>query len=378
MARIAIDATAFDTVGHGIGQFRYMVDLLRGLRALETRDEFLVVGTGTRAPDDLTDLFASDANWRFVSLAQSKRRGGFYFDQLRWAAWLVEERIDLVHSLHSFIPILSNVPVVATKYDLMIELFPEYSVGKRSRSYRWHRWSARHFARRLIAISQATADDIAAFWRVPTTHVAVVPLGVDFIRGQGNVPSHTSADLTILSPFNLEPRKNLSSLLKAFAIVKSKHTNATLQLFGAAAVTAERNRQYHSLVSELGIATSVMRTGLISSDELAKLYARATLFVFPSLYEGFGLPVLEAMSAGCCVVARGASSMPEILGDTGVLVETNRPDTFAATMIELLNSPDRRAELGKRAQARSLLFTVGRMSSLTYDVYATLLGGGGR
>ena len=117
---------------------------------------------------------------------------------------------------------------------------------------------------------------------------------------------------------------------------------------------------------------------LISSDELAKLYARATLFVFPSLYEGFGLPVLEAMSAGCCVVARGASSMPEILGDTGVLVETNRPDTFAATMIELLNSPDRRAELGKRAQARSLLFTVGRMSSLTYDVYATLLGGGGR
>lgn len=127
---------------------------------------------------------------------------------------------------------------------------------------------------------------------------------------------------------------------------------------------------------DLGLSERVIRCGVLRDHELAELYRRATLFVFPSLYEGFGLPLLEAMSVGVCVVARQASAMAEVVGDAGVLTETAEPEALAQAIAELLDGNEgasRRRELGRLARERAAAFTVERMADLTYQSYLTAL-----
>ena len=378
MARIAIDATAFDTISRGSGQYRYMVDLVRGLCELNTRDEYFVVGSGGSAPEELESVFNGSTSFTFVSRAQSQRRGSFFVEQMRWAYWLRRTKIELLHALHTFIPLLTAIPIVATKYDLMIELFPEYEPGRSSRTYRWHRWSARNRVRTLIAISHATAGDLEAVWNVERTSIAVIPLGVGDVRTGGLVRENDSARPLLVSPYNLEPRKNLAALLKAVHVVRRAIPHVQLQLYGNAAVAIDRERAFLGLAQALGLDDCIVRTGILSTDELAALYERATVFVFPSLYEGFGLPILEAMRSGCCVVARGTSSMAEVLGDTGLLTETTDSERLAETILLALRDPSLRTRLGERARARSLQYTVKRMARETYDVYLDALRGSRR
>jgi glycosyltransferase involved in cell wall biosynthesis len=123
----------------------------------------------------------------------------------------------------------------------------------------------------------------------------------------------------------------------------------------------------------LNLEGQVVRTGVLTDSALARLYDQATLFVFPSLYEGFGLPVLEAMAAGKCVLARSASAMVEVVGSAGMLVETRDPEALAAAISKLLADMDLRQELGRAAQERSALFTTERMAQLTYQSYCAAL-----
>jgi glycosyltransferase involved in cell wall biosynthesis len=178
----------------------------------------------------------------------------------------------------------------------------------------------------------------------------------------------------IVSPYNLDPRKNLDALLEALARVKDRHVGLDVALFGRTAVTSEREAHFERRLRELGLEATVRRTGPLSDTDLLQLYRDADVFVFPSLYEGFGLPVLEAMAAGACVVARGASAMSEVLGDAGVSVETTDPAASAAAISSLLDDPARRGDLGERARARAATFTVARMAEGTWRSYLAALG----
>ena len=177
----------------------------------------------------------------------------------------------------------------------------------------------------------------------------------------------------LLSPYNLEPRKNLAALLQATALLSSRYHDLKLVLFGRAAVTAEREDKFNHQARELGLAEKIIRCGVLADEELAELYRRATVFVFPSLYEGFGLPLLEAMSAGACVVARQASAMAEVVGAAGVLVETAEPEALAAAIAKLLDNEELRADLGRCARERARAFSIERMATLTFQSYLTAL-----
>jgi glycosyltransferase involved in cell wall biosynthesis len=146
-------------------------------------------------------------------------------------------------------------------------------------------------------------------------------------------------------------------------------------LFGRAAVDPAREQQFDRMVTELGLRDAVHLLGPLDDADLAWLYGHTTAFVFPSLYEGFGLPVLEAMASGACVVARNASAMAEIVGEAGALAETADPDALAAAISTLLDAPERRAKLGAAARQRASAFTIQRMARLTYASYCAALGG---
>ena len=258
----------------------------------------------------------------------------------------------------------------------MSEMFPEYGERVASRPYRRFRKSVRDPRNHVIAISQTTALDLDQYWGVAGPRVFVVPIGVEI--AQARSPEHGAlralADTTfVLSPYNLEPRKNLQALLVAMADVRREYPTVKLVLFGRAAVTPDREAVFRAQVRDLGLSDAVVLTGFIPDESLAWLYRASALFVFPSLYEGFGIPVLEAMAAGACVVARNQSAMAELLDETGAQVETSDPHQLAASIATLLHDPARRAAFGRAAEARAGRFSSEAMAHGTLAAYARVL-----
>ncbi len=173
----------------------------------------------------------------------------------------------------------------------------------------------------------------------------------------------------ILSPYNLEPRKNLRRLLEAFAQVPDPRDEMRLVLFGRAAHTPEREREFDDLLARLSIGRKVIRTGFVSDAALATMYRRCTVFVFPSLYEGFGLPVLEAMANGACVVVGDRSAMKEVVDQAGVLMDVDSPSAMARAIITTLADERGRQRLSEKARARSTAFTLERLADQTIAAY---------
>ena len=385
MPLIAIDFSTLDHLGGG-GQYRYCVSLLRALASLDLEADFLVLGSGSEAVPELRELVAGrPQRWRYVRFDHSRGRASYWIDQLNYARLVRREGVALFHSLHGLALLLAPCPVVITQHDLMDELFPEYELARKSRPYQINRWAVRWLAKRVICISEATARDLHHLWAVDKGRIDVVPHGSEFSRAVDRrddgrnlaVPPHERpSDPVLVSPYNLEPRKNLYGLLAAVAKLRERYPALKLLLFGCAAVTPEREAEFQRMVRDLNLDDMIEKTGFIEDENLQRLYRMGDLFVFPSLYEGFGLPVLEAMASGACVIARGASAMAEVVGDAGVLVETKDATALAAAIASLLDDPVRRKKLGEAALRRASLFSIERMARLTYRSYRTALGNG--
>jgi glycosyltransferase involved in cell wall biosynthesis len=218
-------------------------------------------------------------------------------------------------------------------------------------------------------------------WGLDRKRLDVIHLGTSFrnerIFASGSSElcseSHDLPDEPyILSLFNLEPRKNLRSLLQAFAIAEIPK-NTKLVLFGRAGVTLEREQSFRTFTKELGLCDRIWLTDFVSDEQVRCLLSQTLLFVFPSLYEGFGYPVLEAMAAGACVVTRHSSSMSEIVDGAGVLVETSEPVALAEAIGSLVKDSNRRDALRRSAASRAREFCVEKMARKTWESYRLAL-----
>jgi glycosyltransferase involved in cell wall biosynthesis len=264
----------------------------------------------------------------------------------------------------------------------MHEMFAEYEAIAASRAHRWFRYAIRRRVRRIIAISGATAADLLERWGVPNDRVDVVLLGTRFSAADlGTAPGVAEASglglagaPLLVSPYNLEPRKNLATLVRAAAGLRTRFPSLTLAVYGRAAVTPEREAEFERLLAAEGMGDAVRRVGLLEDAQVAALCARADVFVFPSLYEGFGLPVLEAMAVGACVVSHRAPAMAEVLGEAGVLADARSDEALACAIAELLDAPAHAAALRAAARARAATFTIERMCRETYASYERALG----
>ena len=382
---IGIDFSTLDTASPGSGQYRYAVDLVRGLAELRPPAAFVLLGSRAEPVPELRDVLrGAQSGWRYRRYVPRTGRGSTPIEQLRRAALAAAGRLDLLHVVHSPVPLLATVPLVVTAYDLMYEEFPEYEPIVRSRAYRWYRWGVRRRARRVIAISQATATALGERWGVPAAIVDVVPLGSGFGRGTrgGGAPPAAPSDSVgaalagrpaLVSPYNLEPRKNLAALLRAAAALRPRYPGIQVVLFGRAAVDAQREEKHARLVVQLGLQGRVHHTGLIGDSDLAWLYAAADAFVFPSLAEGFGLPVLEAMAVGGCVVCHDSPAVAEVLGDAGVLVDARDDAALAGAIAGVLDDSPRAAGFREAARRRAGSFTVERMCRETFASYRRAL-----
>ena len=270
-------------------------------------------------------------------------------------------RADLLHDAAFVAPLLCPCPVAITVYDLSFALFPQYFRGFNQAYLRLGTRASVKRARRVIAISNNTRDDIARLYGLPHDRIDVAYPGVDpalQLHTAGEVDRFRREkqlpDKFLLFLGTLEPRKNLVMLVKAFVRMKTECSDAKLVLAGGVGWLAE---EISNAVKLSGAADSILLPGYVAAGDKPLWYAAATAFAYPSKYEGFGLPPLEAMACGAPVIASNAASLPEVVGDAGLSIDPDDVIGWAAAMARLWNDSSLRAELRDRGLQQSRRFT---------------------
>ncbi len=280
--------------------------------------------------------------------------------------------IDILHMPANVVPFISKVPTAVTILDTTIMHTPQHFP-------RWHRSYARRFvplaarqARIILTISEHSKRDIVTTLNVPEQKVVVTPLAAapEFRRVRQNdvtdIKQTYKLGRFMLTVGTLEPRKNIVRLLQAFAALRKDNLDITLVhcgpkgwLFDDILFEAER----------LGIQDSVRFFGRVPIEDLVKLYNAADVFVYPSTYEGFGLPVLEAMACGCPVVTSQVSSLPEVAGDAAILIDPYSVGDLTAALRRVLSDPELTEQLRTRGRARAATFSWSRCAQETVAAY---------
>jgi glycosyltransferase involved in cell wall biosynthesis len=285
---------------------------------------------------------------------------------------------DLVHSLASTAPLRGSLPGVTTIHDLNYRKVPDAHFGVRGLGMRVLVPAAARRARRVLVDAASTRDDLVADLGVSAEKIDVIPLGVaappqpppDAARrarerfGLGERP-------VVLSVSAKRPHKNLARLLRALAGIPA----ARRPLLVLPGYPTPHEEELRHLAGELGIADEVVWPPWVSADELEGLYAAAVCLVFPSLYEGFGLPVLEAMARGVPVATSGRASLAEVADDAAVLFDPEDVDAIRTAIERLLADEAERRRLAEAGRRRSERFTWDRTAELTLESYERALGG---
>ncbi len=357
----------------GVG--RYIYYLLRALAERDDGTRYTVFCHDAPAPGDP----ARGANMRFVTsrldTIEPKRRIAYEQAVL---PFLLPGRVDLLHAPVNVVPLLATVPSVVTIHDLIFMVMPErYLPAKRRYLEAFTRRTVR-VARHVIADSENTRADVITLLGVPPDRVSAVPLGVvaehfrppdpaalERFRARHDLPARY-----LLYLGTLEPRKNVVTLVRAYARLRRRGLDWPLVLAGGKGWLYE---DIFRAVEELGLTDHVRFPGYVLYEEQPLWYGGATAFVYPSTYEGFGLPVLEAMACGAPVVTSTASSLPEAAGDAALFVDCRDEEALAAAIERLAGDPVLRADLARRGPARAALFPWSRTADETARVYARMI-----
>jgi glycosyltransferase involved in cell wall biosynthesis len=297
-------------------------------------------------------------------------------EQTLLPAAAMRARVDLVHSLASTAPLWGRFRRVVTVHDLIYARFPEAHAGIRDKGMKVLVPQAVRRSDRVIADSLSTRDDLVQMLGVDAAKIDVVPLGLGGVQRAAPIDEHeTRARFqlgerrVLLSLSAKRPHKNLLALIGALARIPSED-RPVLVLTG---YPTAHEAELRARAASEGLDADVRFPAWLSAEELEGLWALAQAFVFPSLYEGFGLPVLEAMVRGVPVACSNASSLPEVAGDAALLFDPHDEAAIAGALRRLLDDVTLREQLRVRGLARAGEFTWQRTARLTLESYRRAL-----
>ena len=371
--RIAIDATSVPPKPAGAGV--YAIELVRALAQRDRRDGYALF---TRNPA-FDPILAGHRNWRVERLSRS-RAGRLAWEQLRLPGRLDALGIDVLHSTHHTLPLRPlRARRVVTVHDVTFFRIPgRYPPLRRFYFQAITRLSAR-VAGAIIVPSNTARDDVVRTLRAParkvhTVYEAAGPAYrlIDRAEAAAVARRYGIDGEYVLSVGSLEPGKNRARLFHALRALRDEGVASPLIVVGQKAWHFEDD---FALVDRLGLRDQVRFLDYVPAEDLPALYNAATVFAFPSLYEGFGLPVMEAMACGVPVLTSGASATAEVAGGAAVLVDPHDTDAIRDGLRELLADPLLRDHFARRGLDRASQFSWARAADETHAVYERVLLG---
>ncbi len=362
--RIGIDARLVYYHQAGIGQ--YILRLTEALARIDQRDRFVFF----QSRKDRTNL----ADGRNVRIQKLWTPSHHRFERIAMSAELAPYALDVLHSPDFIPPAIVRCPTVITVHDLAFLLYPRFLTRDSARYYGQVDIAARS-ADHIIAVSDSTKRDTIRLLGVPEEKITVIheaanPLfrpikdqdSLKRVTAQYNLP-----DEFILFVGTIEPRKNIPALLRAFRRLRDNYkSRAKLVIAGNRGWLVE---EVDAVIQQLELGDSVCCLGGIPNEELVYLYNAARVFVLPSFYEGFGLPPLEAMACGTPVIVSNSSSLPEVVGDAGWLVNPDDVEGLTVALYRILADEGLRNEMSAKGVKRAAIFSWERAARETLAVY---------
>ncbi len=371
---IAFDASSVPPNPAGAGM--YTLNLVRALGRVDHHHDYVVFAR----THTLAHLAGLPPAFEVVDIGAKSRARRLLWEQA-WLPFDLKRRgAKLLHSPHHTTPLLySPCPRVLTVHDVTFFILPQrYPLPRRMYFQLLTMFSARR-ARAVIVPSASVADEARSFLGLTSARLAVTPEGVDaafrpldkkecarIARERYGLP-----DGYLLSLGTREPGKNREAILWAMRYLIDLGADPHLAVVGQAAWGTE---QEEAAVERLGLRARVHFTGYVPQDDLPALYNAATVFLFPSLYEGFGLPVLEAMACGTPVVTSNVSALPEVAGDAAILVDPPDAHAIADAVNLIWTDGAEAARLREAGLARAAKFTWDACAEATLSVYRRALG----
>jgi len=363
----------------GSGIQVYIKNLINGILGLTSRTNLSLIFTIARHPLKSSDyrMFATNINKSRFPLPEKvllKLWNNFKFPPLN----ILGHNFDIVHSLTSYLPPVKHMRTIVTVHDLIPITHPKLSLfsGEKAKMI----INSVKDADLIIADSINTQKDVVKLLNIEESRVIVVYPGIDPIfevKIDERSIKKTLGDYNIDFPYFLftgliDSRKNIRRLIIAFAeFIKKRKAEEKLVLVGARTF---RSKEELSIIEDLGLRERVIYLGYVSRDDMPALYAGAKFFVFPTLYEGFGFPVLEAMACGVPVITSNTSSLPEICGDAAYYVSPNSVDSIIDAIDVVYHNEDLRLEMINKGFKRVQLFQWQHTASETMKCYSDLMG----
>ena len=364
--RIAFDGTALRPGRTGVGY--YSEHLLHQLARTAIHDELIVVSN--RSIDTTSPLPSR------VRVATPARR----VPRLVWVQTLAvtalrEVEADVVHFTNGMLPLMSPVPTVVTIHDMSLRLYPRYHPPRRVILNRPLVDIAARRADAIIAPSQSAKHDIVRLYgldpgRVHVVYEAAAPIFApvrDAARLEAVRRRYGLGERIILYVGTIEPRKNLPTLIDAFA-ARRRAGELSHQLV-CVGPYGWLSRGIDQQITRCGVGDAIAFTGYVPFEDLPALYTLAEMFVYPSMYEGFGLPVVEAMACGTPVITGPTAALTEIGGGAIVKADRIEPEALGRALVDVARSRDRRADLSGRGLARAATFSWERAARESLEIY---------
>jgi glycosyltransferase involved in cell wall biosynthesis len=366
--RIGIDAHSVGTkLG---GNESYAVNLIEALARIDSINHYTIYVTTSEARDRFSN------RWSNFKVRSTLPHTPLIRIPLTLSAELRKHPVDVLH-VQFTAPPFCPCPVVVSIHDLSFEHLPQ-TFKRRSRTQL--RLTVRHSARRaarILSLSEHTRFDIMKTYGIESDRIAAIPLAapdhfctVIDKRELQRVRHNYGIDRDyILSVGSIQPRKNLARLVKAYATLRGEGSPDKLPKLVLVGKCAWLYDETLRTLDELGVRDSVILTGYVPESDLPALYSSALCFVYPSYFEGFGLPPLEAMKCGTPVIVGNRTSLPEVVGDAGLMVDPFDVDAIAGAIRKLMNDSTLRATLSQKGQERASAFTWRDTARQTLRIY---------
>lgn len=378
--RIGINGTFWDKPSTGSGQ--YLRELLPALVACEPENEYAVVVPQSESADALRQVSPKVFLYpEPVALDRwSENLGKLWFEQVAFGSACEREHVDLVHVPYFASPFFPPTRTVVTIHDLIPMILPLYRGSRPVRLYTQLVAAAARRADAVIADSECSSRDIMRLLGISPSRVHVVSLAADARYAPVEDVSAVRRKYALPEKFLLylggfDQRKNVQVIIEAFSLLSEFYQDGWRLVLGGLLLGRDSTFFPHPtrIAQEVGLPEDAIRyIGWVVEADKPALYSSAAAFLFPSLYEGFGLPPLEAMACGTPVISSDASSLPEIVGDAGLQVGPGSPLAWAESIRAVLTDENRRNEMRERGKVQAAKFSWTRTAKETLAVYHSL------